>query len=176
MPARLSGKRGESNFVLAFGRAYVASVVGKTDPAAFRPARELEVGGYGVADFVWLSWHSNSEEGAGVGMHQPPPPAKETLLAFEMKLRDWRKALAQACRYRYFADAAHVVLPPEIAERARLFLDTFRKLEIGLWSFDKQTGRIRSFYTPRRKTPRNGAARQRAVAKLRRGFKARPTP
>ena len=108
-------------------------------------------------------------------MRQPPPPARETLLAFEMKLRDWRKALAQAFRYRYFADAAHVVLPPEVAERARVFLGTFRELEVGLWSFDKTTGRIRRFYTPRRKTPRSGAARQRAVATLRRGFKVRPT-
>jgi hypothetical protein len=93
-----------------------------------------------------------------------------------MKLQDWRKALAQACRYRYFADAAHVVLPPEVAERARVFLGTFRELEVGLWSFDKTTGRIRRLYTPRRKTPRSDAARQRAVATLRRGFKARPTP
>jgi len=148
----------------------------ENEDAAFRSARELEVGGYGIADFVWLSWHSNSGEGTGVGMNQKSPPAKETLLAFEMKLRDWRKALAQACRYRYFANATHVVLPPEVAERARFFLDTFRELQVGLWSFDKATGRIRQLYTPRRKTPKSGAARQQAVATIRRGFKARLTP
>ncbi|MBI5384464.1 MAG: hypothetical protein HZA90_07220 [Verrucomicrobia bacterium] len=139
------------------------------------PARELRVEGFGIADFVWISWHSavNAEEGSGFGMHSRKSRQKQTLLAFELKLRDWHKALAQAYRYRYFADAAFVVLPPATAQIARKFLATFKLLDVGLWSFDKASGVIRKFYTPRPKRPLSGSARERAMAVLAGRLKAR---
>lgn len=175
LPRRFTAKREESNFVLAFGRAYAAIAMPNATGQHCLPARELRVEGYGIADFIWVSCRSQTdgEEGSALGLHSPRRPRKQTLLAFEMKIHDWRKALAQARRYRYFADAAHVVLPPRAAENARLFLQIFRELEVGLWSFDKANGRIRRFYTPRRKTPLSITARQRAVITLRGSSKFR---
>jgi hypothetical protein len=80
-----------------------------------------------------------------------------------MKLTDWRKGLAQAYRYGYFSDLAIVVLPPESAKLARAELTLFRKLNVGLWSFHRATGRILRHFTPRASKPRNAKAREKAL-------------
>jgi hypothetical protein len=175
-PRHLAAKRGESNFVLAFGRAYTAKAMAKIKLRKSMAARELRVEGFGIADFIWVSWQSNENqnEGSGMGMSPSKRCKKKTLLAFELKIRDWRKALGQAYRYRYFADAAFAVLPPQAAESARRFIETFKSLEVGLWSFDKSTGAIKKFYSPRVKVPMSERARARAVASLAHRLKAQP--
>ena len=42
-----------------------------------------------------------------VDVHDP----FERLVAVELKLRDWRSAVAQAARYRLFADASYIAMP-----------------------------------------------------------------
>ncbi len=166
LPTRAS--RQETNFVVAFGNAYVREVVrqrcvvGRLHAAG----RELPVAGFGIADFIWLAWRKapRNQQGAGLSFHTRPQ--KAVVLAFEMKLKDWRRALAQAVRYRYFADAAFVVLPPSAAACARQALATFRDMRVGLWSFDKQRGRICKIFTPRRHRPLSPVARQKAIAIL----------
>lgn len=83
---------------------------------------------------------------------------RRKLTAFEMKLADWRKGLAQACRYSYFADLAVVVLPPDLAA-AKADLDLFRNSSVGLWSFDPATRTISKLFTPRRSRPRSSRAK-----------------
>ncbi|MGH9429013.1 MAG: hypothetical protein ACRD2L_22240 [Terriglobia bacterium] len=68
--------------------------------------------------------------------------ALQMLTAFEMKLIDWRKGLAQAYCYSHFADVAIVVLPPDAAKTAEAELQLFRELSGGLWSFDMITGEL----------------------------------
>ena len=132
------------------------------------PARELPVAGYGVADFVWFVWTESAshDEGRAIEFRDTAFVRNESLLAFEMKLTDWRKALSQACRYRYFANAAYVVLPPAAAKLARGKLELFRSLNVGLWSFDPDSGRIARIYSPRPAKPLSARARTRAVATL----------
>jgi len=168
LPRSTAGKRGESNFVLAFGRVYLKRVGRVRRRTSFLSAREFQVSGFGVADFVWYAWRStpSSQEGSAVEYRTPRRVKVESLLAFEMKLRDWRKALGQAYRYRYFADAAYVILPPETAALAEQHLGIFQRLGVGLWSFDKQSEVIRRIYTPRRETPFSSRARERAIALL----------
>ena len=176
LPRATSAKRGESNFVLAFGRTYLKQFQ-NTVRTSFFPAREFQVTGFGVADFVWFAWKPTpkSQEGSAVEFRARRRFNRESLFAFEMKLRDWRKALGQAYRYRYFADAAYVVLPPKTAMLAKQHLDLFKKLSVGLWSFDKHTEKIRKVYSPRRNLPLSSKARERAMAMLARFVKARPT-
>jgi len=173
-----SRKRTESSFVLAFSRAYLAEL-GETGTigGAFS-AREFRVSGFGIADFIWVTRLSSVSENEGIGLslRRPKLPRRETLFAFEMKMVDWRKALAQAYRYRYFADRALVVLPPTAMKRARKFLSTFKTLQVGLWAFDKISGRITKVYTPRNSTPLCAATRGRAVESLAAQIKARPAP
>lgn len=172
-----AAKRGESNFVLAFGRAYLRRFGKANGQTRFLPAREFQVSGFGVADFIWFVWRSapRSQEGSALE-YRSRFRHGESLLAFEMKLRDWRKALGQAYRYRYFADAAYVVLPPDAASTAKQHLEVFEKLGVGLWSFDKSNEAIRQIYSPPRKTPLSSKARERAVAALDRLIKAPQAP
>jgi len=164
LPARTGRKRGESNLVLAFTKAYIATIA----PHGIG-GREFALSGFGTADFIWLAWrHSTaSEDGSALSMEKIKfqlTPRK--LTAFEMKLTDWRKGLAQAYRYSYFADLAIVVLPPDAVKLAKTKLKLFQQLNIGLWSFDKTTGRIRKLSTPRNSKPRNLRAKERALESL----------
>ena len=88
------------------------------------------------------------------------------LTAFEMKLKDWRKACSQAYRYSYFSDRAIVVLPPGTADRAEAYLHFFEKMGIGLWSFEPKTKRIEMRFTPTGTKARNPSAREKAVSRI----------
>ncbi len=173
LPANVSRKRGESGFVLAFSRAYLAERMQAGRPRSSMPARELAVAGFGVADFVWFVWTNagSRDEGRAVELRNETFIRDESLLAFEMKLTDWRKALSQACRYRWFANAAYVVLPKSAARLAMEKLDLFRHLKVGLWSFDADTARIVRHYSPRPAKPLSPRARARAVETLMRSVK-----
>ena len=61
------------------------------------------------------------------------------LFAFEMKLKDWKRALTQAYRYSYFADKSFVVMPPNVINSNKLNLELFRTLDIGFIIFDSKT-------------------------------------
>lgn len=156
LPAQYSRKRTESNFLCAFERAYKKSAFGNGIAG-----RDFEVTGYGIPDWLWFSWTSN-EENAALSIQYLPPPAR--ILAFELKMRDWRKALEQAFRYSYFADAATVVIPPKAANTARLHLGVFASRGVGLWSFDPQTGVIEKIFTPEGSGARSDQAKAKALS------------
>lgn len=169
LPARVSRKRGESNFVSAFAKAYIVSVA----PNGFG-GNEFALSGFGIADFVWLAWQHSSagEDATALSIEKIKTQlAREKLTAFEMKLTDWRKGLSQAYRYGYFADLAVVVVPPNTVKVAKAELKQFRKLGVGLWSFDKVTGKIRRIFTPRGSKPRNARAKEKALESLGRFLK-----
>lgn len=159
LPVFTSRKRTESNFLRAFERAYFSKAqkkgVAKSD---------FDLPGYGIADLVWISWKSSRNEHEGTAIECKKKPMR--VLAFEMKIKDWRGALQQAFRYSYFADQSIVVLPPATAHIASGFKDEFRILGIGLWSFDSKSGLIRTLIAPRRKKARSHVAREKAIASL----------
>ena len=169
LPAGVGRKRGESNFVSAFTKAYIASIA----PHGIGGS-EFALSGFGIADFVWLAWQQSAarEDGAALSVESIEAQlARQKLTAFEMKLTDWRKGLAQAYRYGYFADVALVILPPAVARNAKAELKLFRKLGVGLWSFEKTTGKICRIFTPRPASPRNIRAREKALESLGRFLK-----
>jgi hypothetical protein len=164
LPTLLSRKRGESNFVSAFSRAYIASIASHGIGG-----KEFSLSGFGIADFIWITWrHSvNPAEGTAVSIEKLKSLLnKHKLTAFEMKLADWRKGLSQVYRYRYFADVAILVLPPDQIASAKADLEHFRSLKVGLWRFDPITERIRKIFTPRRSGPLNLKAKNKALASL----------
>ena len=164
LPAALTRKRGESNFVSMFSKAYIASIA-----SGGIGGKEFPLSGYGIADFVWIAWRNavNPDEGSALSIEKLKSLLnRHKFSAFEMKLSDWRKGLAQAYRYSYFADLAVVVLPPERAATAKADLDLFRESNVGLWSFDPTTESIRKLFTPRRSGPRNPRAKDKALESL----------
>jgi hypothetical protein len=161
LPGTQARRRGEADFVRAFERAYLQRFC-----ARGVGGREFEMFNYGIADFVWVAWRGKShpEEATALTVEKIQQRLlKHLLTAFELKLRDWRRGLSQAYRYRYFADRAIVVLPPQAARRARAHMSMFRRLKVGVWSFDKTTGKIHPIFTPIRMKARNAVAREKAI-------------
>lgn len=152
LPKETSRKRREANFVLAFGRTYQREVTDKlaNQSNEFEMARELHVPGLGIADIVSLLIS----------------PRKKTLQAFEMKIRDWRKALAQSYRYKYFADSVYVVLPPDEADKAKLAISDFSVFNVGLWSFDAEGSVINKIFNPQKDKPISISAYTKALMLL----------
>ena len=136
--------------------------------------KEFALSGFGIADFVWIAWRNtvNPDEGSALSIEKLKSLLnRHKLTAFEMNLSDWRKGLAQAYRYSYFADEAVVVLPPDLAATAKADLDLFRESNVGLWSFDPATETICKLFTPRRSGPRSPRAKDKALESLGRSLK-----
>lgn len=55
-------------------------------------------------------------------------------IAIEAKLKNWKRALMQAYRYKWFADYSYVVLDNAHAKAAIENVDSFKKLNVGLIS------------------------------------------
>lgn len=100
---------------------------------------EFQVSGYGIPDvLVFLSDDANTNQ-----------LNNSVVRAFEIKISDWRKALMQAARYKYFSNVATVVLPYSKTNAPRKYLETFKMLKVGLWGFDEEKRVLHKFYTPR---------------------------
>ena len=162
LPLASSRKRGESNFLRSFERAYF-----KREARGGVAGREFTMEGFGRADLIWLAWTHSGRRGDFSALELKK---KVRLTAIEAKLTDWRKGLQQGYRYRYFSDRSLLVLPPAGATHAREFLRTFRRLRVGLWSFDSETNRIQKLFTPRCSPPLSTSARDKALTFLHHAF------
>src|SRR5437899_2413572 len=75
LPPNVSGKRGESNFVSAFSRAYV-----QKEQSTGIIAKQFSVSGFGIADLVTATWpHQTCKTDIQDNL---------IITAFEMKLTD----------------------------------------------------------------------------------------
>jgi len=149
-----SRKNTERNFTLKFARAYISqidSIHHKTIRTEVDFAREIPMNGFGIADFVVVFWNTKKFKAkkSNSKVIDFPKNNNPIIRAFELKISNWRKALIQAHRYRYFADATIVVLPSEKIKVASKYLNTFRAINVGLWSFSESTNKIATLYTPR---------------------------
>ena len=162
-----SQKRGESNFLAKFERVFSAAEVSKLETVKLASGREFSVEGFGRADVVFVAWKEAKE-----GEDFKALALKSLkLTAFEAKLKDWRKGLVQASRYKHFANRSILVLPTETAMVAKEYVQTFRELQIGLWEFDTQNQRIVRHTTPRARKAKNSKAREKAIHLLQKKLK-----
>ncbi len=140
----------EDRFTIAFAKAYLVQF-GKIHHRCKRTtlafSREIPVNGYGIADLVTIAWEDGLQENDSI--ESLMKGGKVTTRAFECKINDWRSALAQAVRYRFFSNQSIVVLPQRAASAALPYLETFKKVKIGLWSFDLTKNCIKAHHTPR---------------------------
>jgi DNA-binding transcriptional ArsR family regulator len=74
------------------------------------------------------------------------------ITAFEAKLKDWRRALYQARRYRGYAHKSWVTMPSESVNAASKNRQAFKALNVGLISVNRE-GRQRILVRPRRERP-----------------------
>jgi hypothetical protein len=79
---------------------------------------------FGIPDFVLYA-----KQGASV-----------FIISFELKLKNWKRAVRQAFRYKSFSNTCYVVMERKGAMSAINNIDVFRKFNIGLAVFDVSTG------------------------------------
>ncbi len=160
LPKHISNKRTESDFVLAFGRVYYQELSDQMSDQhqSFEIARELHIPGLGIADIISVFTTSHNT----------------ILHAFEMKIKDWRRALSQAYRYKYYADVSIVVMPPGEAIKAKQSLSLFHAINVGLWAFDAENKVIERIYDPNKDKPISATAYNKALTILAQQFKSLP--
>jgi hypothetical protein len=75
---------------------------------------------------------------------EEPEARRDSLLiyAFELKLRNWKRALRQAYRYRTFAQHSYVVMDADRVEPALQQLRLFRRSNIGLIAVGRGSGTV----------------------------------
>ncbi len=66
----------------------------------------------------------------------------QSLVAFEAKLADWRRAFLQAYRNTAYANRTYVLLPEKIAHRAMQDREEFEFRGVGLCAFDGEQVRV----------------------------------
>lgn len=80
------------------------------------------------------------------------------ICSFELKLKNWQRALYQATRYRSFSHRVFVVMPEDAAKPAFENKDSFRKANVGLITHTR-TGHSKVLIRPSKRTP-NAAYRK----------------
>ncbi len=152
LPAKISRKNKERDFTLSFARAYIPNIKSlhpRTKKTAVKYAREIPINGYGIADFVAV--YSNKTNDNSQSLLSKIDSS--VIRAFELKISDWRRAMMQAHRYRYFANSSIVVLHSDKLKNAFEYIDTFKKINVGLWAFNPKNNKIITCYTPRPRNP-----------------------
>jgi hypothetical protein len=134
----------------------------------FATGREFALDGFGRADLLFMAWPQANSPNEFIALALKN---RLNLTAVEAKIKDWRKGLIQASRYRFFANRSLLVLPPDAARTALTFLTTFRDLNVGLWEFNAATKRLHKHYTPRSRRPLNCRAREKAIHSILAGLK-----
>lgn len=142
----------ETRFTIEFAKAYInqyKSIHHRSIKNEIICVRQIAINGFGIADLMSISWTPSKIYKTSITVDDFIKNYRPTVRAFEVKLTNWKKGMTQAHRYRYFADVAILVLPNELISKSLEYLETFRKISVGLWAFNKDSKRIVSYYTPR---------------------------
>ena len=133
---------------------YLAQRTGLSREHADRSARSL----------CKMGWAVRSANGSYYLDHQPFPDIEIT--AFEFKLKDTRRAVQQAIRYKQFAHRALVVLPAE-QERAGLAVSQLAfRAAVGVATFDTDDCSVRYVVRPPKRPPRSRHAYMHVLGRI----------
>lgn len=72
--------------------------------------------------------------------------------AIEAKLKDWKRALNQAQRYKWFAEYSYVVMDEHYSQPATRNIDAFIKYNVGFATINTK-GEFNRIYNPKRQKP-----------------------
>lgn len=118
-----------------------------------------------VASLCRLGWATQTKRGLFCRSHELVIPNFE-ITAFEFKLKDVRRAVQQAIRYRQFAHSAVVVLPEERAASLLRISNLVSGATLGSATFDASTSKVRFCVRPRIHRPRSSHAQMHVVGRL----------
>jgi len=157
LPAKFTAQNCEDHFVDAFREIYLSR-----QKRRGIHSKEFALEGFGIADFIHVQLENVTiRNPGGIG----------AITAFEMKLKDWKRAVSQAYRYTYFANRAIVVIPPEQAKGAKANLEILKKLGVGVWIFNKDSMKIHKLITPQKTKAKLPSAGEKARSRIAAGLK-----
>ncbi len=104
---------------------------------------------FGIPDFVFYS-HNNDNI---------------SIVSFELKLKDWKRAAKQAFRYKSFSNIAYVVLAPKSIQSALKNIEIFEQYNIGLAKFDTEN-EFEIYFKPRASNPYSQTLNNKLVASI----------
>lgn len=176
LPHHKNGKGDEWLFSYRFAQTYLSQFHSRrhaTKKNKIAVAREIPANGYGIADVIAVHWQS-FRTARTLSPEEFERRGRPSIRAFELKLTNWRQALMQANRYRFFAHVPIVVLPACKRNAALKYIQTFRLLRVGLWSFDVDQKKIIRHYTPRSNKPLDTRQQRRAIRLVAKATKSLP--
>lgn len=138
-----------------FTVAEFAEICGVTPQRAKMALKQYAAAGFCEESSVRKSW---------IKLKQPQPLAND-IHAIEAKLRDWKRALWQASRYRDYATQCWVLLDEFAIKPASANLKEFERLNIGLAGLATD-GRMQILYRPMPLPPKSALSFWRANAEI----------
>ncbi len=72
----------------------------------------------------------------------------KNIITIEVKLKNWKRALQQAYKYRSFSDIAFICMDAKYINPALKNIELFKKSNIGLISVDNE-GKVKVHYEPK---------------------------
>lgn len=75
----------------------------------------------------------------------------DRIISIEFKLRNWKRALIQAFRYKSFSSLSYVILDEDCSNAAIKNIDMFKQYNVGLCSFDGKE--LITYYEPLDESP-----------------------
>lgn len=178
LPGRRRGvMTSEARFTVLFAKAYLdqfQSIHSKTTKTEIICARQVPINGYGIADLVTLAWPLTKHHQRRWSADEFMRLFRPTVRAFEIKMDNWRSGMTQAHRYRYFANTSILVLPTERCKPAIGYIETFKKIRVGLWAYNSKTNKIIAYFTPPRSKPLETRYQAKLINMLARTSRALP--
>lgn len=101
---------------------------------------------FGIPDFIFYSKYDD----------------EVTVVSFELKLKDWKRAAKQAFRYKSFSNISYVVLSTRSVNAAINNLELFERYNIGLAKFDNESD-FEILYKPESNKPFSDILNQKLV-------------
>ncbi len=92
---------------------------------------------FGIPDYLLVEKNENS---------------LKYVIALELKLKNWNRALEQAFKYKSFSNESYVIVDEAAIENVLKHKDEFMHFNIGLASFNKN-GEFKVYYYPESDTP-----------------------
>lgn len=87
------------------------------------------------------------------------------IITIELKLKNWKRALAQAYKYKSFSDISYVCMDESNIESVLKHLNMFKKYNIGLITISKKK-KVNIIYKPNITKPYNKVLYEKATLKF----------
>lgn len=107
-----------------------------------------------LTNFVNLGYCTKSSNSKTWTKVSQPSPITKNIVAVEAKLKDWRRAVKQASRYKDYANQSWVLLDEASVRNALNHLFIFKEMNIGLASINHH-GSVSLYHSPQALQPKS---------------------